>query len=402
MQFLKISLSKDYLLIPDLVWDGISANLSKGLAVFISKGIINRLIPFHALYEDTLENLEVVHLNGITLMPGLVDCHVHFAMDCENLLRTVEQWENRPDLVERRTCKAAADYVANGVLAVRDGGDKMKIGLKARDSINNGELPGPLVTAAGQAIFKKGRYGEFLGPGIETVDDALTQINILKEEGIDQLKIIISGLVSFKEFGVVGPAQFTIPELRALVNKAHSLGLKVMAHASSAEAVEVAVRSGIDSVEHGYFLATRQLKLMAEYRTAWIPTVAPLGNLVAGNHLPYEGADMDVIRKSYEIQLARIKEAFDLGVLLGVGTDAGANQVLHGYSYHDELGYYIVAGLSNHAVLCLATSVSAKIIGRDNEIGSIYPGRKPFLIGLPGNPLTSLNVLKKPEWVIMP
>jgi len=401
MRIVRIEHQKDYLLLPDLLWDGISDNPAKGQAVFINKGVIGQFVPVSSLCDSTMESLETIRLDG-TLMPGLVDCHVHFSMNCENLFQAIDEWDNQPHLVEDRVRKAAADYLVNGVLAVRDGGDKKNIGLQVRNSINSGRYPGPVVTAAGRAVYRKGRYGEFLGPGIESVNEALTQIELFRKEGINQLKVIVSGLVSFKEFGVVGSLQFTTSELRAIVNKAHSLGLKVMAHASSVEAVEAAIRAGVDSVEHGYFLKTRLLELMAKYLVAWVPTLAPLGNLAAGRHLPYEGADMEVIRKTHEIQMARVKEAFELGVMIGVGTDAGANRVRHGYSYHEELSYYAAAGLSSHSILRLATSVSAKIIGRSGEIGAISQGQKPFLIGVPGNPFKSLDVLKNPELVILP
>jgi len=401
MKLLEISPQKDYLLVPDRVWDGISGKPVSGHAIYISAGVIRRLLPAAALCDFCGEGPGMVRLEGITLMPGLVDCHVHFSMNSENLFAAIDDWENRPGVVEQRARQAALDYLANGVIAVRDGGDKMSIGLKVKNDTDRGEFPGPLITAAGRAIYRKGKYGSFLGPGVVTVNDALEQVERFKADGIDQLKVVVSGLVSFKEFGVVGPPQFTVDELKPIVDKAHSLGLKVMAHASSAEAVEIAVKALVDSVEHGYFLETKQLELMAEYKTAWIPTMAPLGNLVSRNIIPYEGADLDVIRRSYEVQLSRIKEAYEMGVRLGVGTDAGANRVPHGYSYHDELGFYALAGLSNSAVLRLATSVSAEIVGRGHEIGSITAGKKPLLIGVSGDPLQSLDILREPKMTVI-
>ncbi len=402
MKFLKINADEDYLLIPDLLWDGIGDKPLKDHAVFITGGLISRLVPMSSLGENIIEGAELVRMEGTTLMPGLIDCHIHLSMNSESLSQAVDEWENRPVLAERHACQAAADFPVNGVLAVRDGSDKTGIGLTVRNKILSGLAPGPLVVATGRAVYKKGRYGIFLGPGIRTTDEALKQVEGLKTEGVDQLKVVVSGLVSFKELGVVGPSQFSISELKVIVDYAHHLGLKVMAHASSAEAVEVSARAGVDSVEHGYFLGTKQLELMAINGTAWVPTLAPLGNLVFSNYLPYGGADMDVIRRSFDIQLSRLKEAVELGVSVGIGTDAGANRVLHGYSYHDELRYYSMAGLSNMIILKMATSVSAEIIGQKGQLGAVSAGRKPYLISLLGNPLESLGFLCSPEWVIMP
>lgn len=402
MKLIRISPERDYLLMPDLIWDGVSDGLTGGLAVYISRGIISRLIPVGTLCENTLDNLELVNLKGLTLMPGLVDCHVHLAMNGVNLFQAIDDWEKRPGSVIEKAFHAAWDYLANGVLAVRDGSDKINIGLQVRDAIRNEETPGPAVVACGRAVYKKGMYGSFLGPGVRSVRDAPEQVEVLHAEGIDQLKVVVSGLVSFKEFGVVGPVQFTTPDLRAIIDKAHGLGLKVMAHASSGQAVATAVRAGVDSVEHGYFMASAQLALMAAAGTAWVPTLAPLGNLIFRNHLPYEGADMDVIRKSFDLQLARVAEAHARGVLLGIGTDAGANHVEHGFSYHDELRYFSMAGLDNLAVLRLAAGNSADIIGKGHEMGGICPGKKPYLIAVPGDPLKSLDVLRKPELAVIP
>lgn len=402
MKLLRISSVKNYLLIPGLLWDGTSELPSAGYAVLIRGGVIRRVAPASSVCSDSIQDTEVVHLPDLTLMPGLVDCHVHFSMDGENLFRAIEDWEKRHRTVMKKASRAAVDYLANGIVAVRDGGDKMNIGLAVRNSINSGSITGPQVTATGQALYRKGMYGAFLGPGAGTVEEALTQIEVFHAQGIDQLKVVVSGLVSFREFGVVGPVQFSGTELRIIVEKARDLGLKVMAHASSAEAVENAVLAGVDSVEHGYFLSSRQLEMMAERGTAWIPTLAPLANLVYQNHLPYEGADMDVIRRTLEIQMSRIREAYDMGIRLGVGTDAGANQVPHGRSYLDELNYYSLTGLSNSTVLRIATAESAGIIGRDHELGTLLPGKKPFLLGVHGNPLESLDKLTNPELVILP
>lgn len=399
MKILNTSFHEEYLLIPDFVWDGFSPEPEKNQAVWISNGLIKQIIPADS--AEKLPGIEAINLPGLYLMPGLVDCHIHFSMNCTNLFQAIENWHQRPAEVMDLARQAAADYVANGILAVRDGGDKMNIGLGMKQCIDKGEFPGPLVTATGQAIFRKGKYGNFLGPGVESIKDALAQVEFLKGTGIDQLKVVVSGIVSFKDYGVVGPVQFSTAELTEIVAMAHHFGLKVMAHASSAEAVETAVKAGVDSVEHGYFLETPQLEMMAVKNTAWIPTLAPLGNIVAGGQAPYQGANLDVIKKSFELQLQRVNEAYILGVNLGIGTDAGANQVWHGYSYHQELEYYALAGLDNAAIIRLATAASAKIIGCE-QLGCMTAGYKPYLIGITGNPFDSLSHLKSPEIVIIP
>lgn len=402
MKLVKIDPKKDYLLIPDAVWDGLADKIQENLAIYVSGGRIGQLVSLSMLNAATFTRAERIRLQGITLIPGLIDCHVHLAMNSSDLRQAVEEWEQRPEMTAQRIRGEALNYLAAGVVAVRDGGDMANIGLQARNMVREGICPGPIIISTGRAIFRKGKYGSFLGPGIENAAEAATQIAELKNEGVDQLKVVNSGIVSFKQFGTVGPPQFTREELTFMVNQAHALGLKVMAHASSREAVDTAIQAGVDSVEHGYFLESSQLELMAKFNTAWVPTLAPLGNLVKNGKPPYEGADLDVIRRSLEIQLSRVKEAHDVGVRLGIGTDAGANNVPHGLSYHDELSFFAAAGLSCTAILRLATARSAAILGLEQKIGSIRSGKEPFLLGIRGNPHKSLTFIRHPEWVFMP
>lgn len=146
--------------------------------------------------------------------------------------------------------------------------------------MKEGRIDGPEILSCGQAIYKKGRYGSFLGPGVSSLDEARQMIDSMCEQGVDWIKILVSGIVSFKEFGNVGFVQFSQTEINCLVDYAHSLGVPVMAHASSDEAVVLALNAGVDSVEHGYFLSTGSLKVMAERNIPWVPTVAPVANQV--------------------------------------------------------------------------------------------------------------------------
>lgn len=403
MKLLRVNSNKKHIFFPGLIWDGLSKSFRRKHAVGVENGIITYVGPASGLnFTEENYNIEVLHLPGLTLMPGLVDCHVHFAMNCFDLTKAIQDWEINLPEIHQNTYQYALDYLNNGIVAVRDGSDKANIALDLKHKVNNNEKPGPLITVSGRAIYKKGSYGTFLGPGITTAGEACDEIRKLKEEGVDQIKVIVSGLVSFKQFGVVGPTQFTLYELTKIVEEAHLLGLKVMAHASSADSVETAILAGVDTIEHGYFLRTRQLELMKKRGTAWVPTLSPLGNLIRLNHVPYDGADMTVIKKSFELQLERVNQAHQMGITLGVGTDAGANCVTHGFSYHDELNYFAEAGIEKMEILKLATLTSATVIGQEHLMGSIGKGKKPYWCCIKGNPAKNISLLKRPEFVITP
>lgn len=402
MKLLRINSNKKYIFFPGLIWDGISRSFRRKHAVQVENGLITYVGPSSDLTHTEADAAEILHLPGVTLMPGLVDCHIHLAMNCFDLTKAIHDWETNLVKVEQDTYQYALDYLNSGIVAVRDGSDKANIALRLKQKVHNGEKQGPLVIATGRAIYKKGMYGSFLGPGITTIGDAIEQMRQLKNEGADQIKVVVSGLVSFKNFGAVGSTQFTLYELTKIVEEAHLIGLKVMAHASSADSVETAILAGVNSIEHGYFVRTRQLELMKKRGTAWIPTLAPLGNLIRLNHVPYAGADMAVIKKTFELQLERVNQAYQIGVTLGVGTDAGANCVPHGYSYYDELRYFAEAGIETMEILKIATLTSAAIIGQEGLMGSIVLGKKPYWCCFRGNPGKKISLLQQPEMVIIP
>ncbi|MFZ5639365.1 MAG: amidohydrolase family protein [Bacillota bacterium] len=400
MQQLRITTDKKYLICPDAIWDGKGSNLNQGHAVYIKNGRISQITePADA---QAIPHAEIIRLPGITLLPGLIDCHIHLAMDGLDLRQVTKEWDERPDYTEMRVRDELAAYLQCGIVAVRDGGDKNNIGLTAKKTTAAGSRPGPRVTATGQAVYRNGRYGAFLGPGISDIKETAGVVRKLAADGADQLKVVVSGLVSFKNFGIVGAPQFTVKELAWIVETSHACGLKVMAHASSRDAVEIAVSAGVDSVEHGYFLSDHSIEEMARRGTAWVPTLAPLGNLLKNNCVPYTGADLDVIKRTLEIQQRQLVKAAAAGVLLGIGTDAGANMVPHGASYFDELNFYRDAGVDQLKILQAATRDGAKITGLDHVMGTIEPGREPYLIGVKGKPLDSPAPLGDPVFICLP
>ncbi|WP_051275809.1 metal-dependent hydrolase family protein [Desulfovirgula thermocuniculi] len=327
----------------------------------------------------------VLELPGCTVLPGLVDCHVHLGLG---------NGEGLPQIL--------AAYPARGILAVRDGGDAAGLGLAAARRVAGGDLEGPLVVACGRALFKKGGYGSFLGRGLEPAE-LEEAVGALVREGARQIKVLVSGLVSFKEYGRVGPPQFGPEELRRIVTCARRHGLKVMAHASGEEAVRLAVEAGVDSVEHGYFLTRELLWRMAEKGVAWVPTVIPVAaQLKEGLREKHGPRERGVIARTVSRQLEMIALAREAGVKLGVGTDAGAAGVAHGRSFLEEILLYREAGLSPADVLTAATAGGAEVLGLEHFLGRLAPGRPAYLLAVEGNPWEDLEALGRVKYVIRP
>jgi imidazolonepropionase-like amidohydrolase len=269
-------------------------------------------------------------------------------------------------------------------------------GLRLRRLLAAEGVGGPGIVAVGQAIFKKGDYGSFLGPGCSSRKEILAFLHRLAAAGVDQGKILLSGIVCFQDYGRVGSSSWTLEEAKTVVQEGHRLGLRMMAHASSAEAVALALQAGVDSIEHGYFITGEQLREMGSRKIAWIPTIIPVAvqvrNPLIRCHPPGRRA---IISRIYREQMAKLSLALHEGVPLGLGTDAGASGVRHGESLLEEMLLYSRAGLTNRAILQAATATNACILGINDGRGILEAGREPCLIGVAGNPLSSLEALKK-------
>lgn len=397
MKILRLDRQANLDLLADYLWDGESPILHSQMALLIRRGRIEKILH-QSEYQPS--GAQQFRLPNLTLMPGLIDTHVHLALDGQDFRSSLNRWSDSQAMTFVIK-KELGLFLENGVIAIRDGSDGAGWNLEAKKWVEQQHFPGPHIVATGKAFRKKGYYGSFLGPGLTEEEDWKKLLSDLADQGCDQVKIIVSGLITFRRWGEVGPLQFTDDELRHLVREAHSLGLKVMAHANSDAAILQALEAGVDSIEHGYFASEDTLKRMADNGTFWAPTVAAVANrLSTCKAEEYSPQERDIIKRTYEHQIQKIAKAYELGVRLVVGTDAGAPGVYHGQSYIDELSFFRLAGLPTVAILKAATSTGAQLLGLEDRLGSISRGKQPCFIAVPGNPLADLNVLQKLEMVI--
>ncbi|MEW5899810.1 MAG: amidohydrolase family protein [Bacillota bacterium] len=388
------------------LFTGKEKSLKQNVLLRLQGGAIEKILPAPAGEEPeqilvgagVRRGWKFLDCSKLTVLPGLVDCHVHLALDGVDFQGARQQWDE-PAKTREQVARRLAQTLAAGVLSVRDGGDRAGVGLLAREMVKNGALPGPVVAASGCALRKSGMYGSFLGPGVN--GDLAGAFRRLAAAGVDQLKVLVSGIVSFREYGRVGPLQFSPDELNFVVVQAHQAGLKVMAHANSDAAVTIAVRAGVDSIEHGYLMSRTTLKMLAQQGVAWVPTIVPVAVQATRSDL-FSREQLTVIEKTYRQQLEAIAEAAELGVTLGVGTDAGSPGVPHGAGYLQELRLYRRAGLEPAAILAAATVAGAQIAGAGQWAGPVEEGRPAGLIAVKRNPLEDLDVLGEIEYVILP
>jgi len=372
------------------LWDGKGEGLVEDRVLLIRNGKIKGILPLE-VYEPG--PCPLLKLEG-TLMPGLVDAHVHLSLDGKDFKQSIERWYHPQDMW-RVITQELWDTLKAGVVAIRDGSDGLNWNLEAKKWVAAGQAVGPVVVATGRALRRKGYYGTFLGPGLERREEWEDLLKDQAAGGCDQVKIVLSGLITFRRYGEVGPVQFSLEELSWLVRRAHALGLKVMVHANGPQALEMALDAGVDSIEHGYFATEELLSRMAEQGVYWCPTVAAVINrLKVRKAEEYSPHQKDIIKRTCESQLGNMYKAHRIGVRMVLGTDAGAPGVYHGRSYGEEVNYFKEAGLDNLSILKAATSLGAACLGL-KDLGTIEEGKSACFVELEGDPLADLQALKK-------
>jgi len=360
--------------------DGTGEPVQQDMAVQIDKGLIRSIA---ARQTDLVKKSGLVNLSDCTILPGLVDAHVHLIMS----------GTNDPAIRERQL---RADYnflkpvIANhlkqhytcGVRAVRDGGDYGGYALRYRNECLDDNFLPVQIRAAGKAWRKSGRYGKLIGrPPAKGQTLADTVEN--QKTTADHVKIVQSGLNSLRQFGRETSPQFTLEALTEAISTAHKKGLKVMVHCNGEQPVKMAVKAGCDSVEHGFFMGTDNLKRMADAGTIWVPTAV---TMKAYAELMIPGSTEAVIaRRNLNHQLDQIAAAKRLGVIIALGTDAGSLGVHHGSAVTEELKLLISAGFTLPEAVRCATFNGAGLLDIKRQ-GQIAKGMTATFIIFKGVP----------------
>lgn len=339
------------------------------------------------LSVGTLET-DALHAGGLedyrpgTLIPALVDSHVHLAMS----------GTTDPAARERQLSDGYAELApviaghlvrlsAVGVLAVRDGGDRGGFALRFRQNRSGSGGGTVQVKAAGRAWHRAGRYGGLIGRALPP-GRSLAEAVAGESARCDVVKVVNSGLNSLTEFGRQTPAQFEPEELRAAVAAAAARGLGVMVHANGAEPVRTAVLSGCRSIEHGFFMGADNLQRMADQGVVWVPTAVTMQ--AYAEHMAQNGQDPEVALRTLEHQLEQLALARRLGVSVALGTDSGSPGVEHGRAVAAEMKLLIQAGYSLPEAVRCATAIGWQLIG--GTAGLIEPGRPATFVVVEGGP----------------
>lgn len=367
-------------------------------------GIISKPLIF--LEGDTITKIsceeekvkgEVIDLSNCTILPGLIDCHVHLFMEgIFDMGERGKRWKETKDLTIVRAVKNLQQTLKMGVTTIRDLGGAEKIPLLMKKSANQGILTGPRVLAAGQAISITG--GHFHYGGNRQADGPEEMVKAVREQikaGADLIKIMLTGCVNFLRQNA-GFVELTKEEIQAVVGEAHRLGKKVAVHVNGVAGIKLALEAGVDTIEHGTLLDEQTTELIARSGVYWVPTLMPFQRMWDyGNEYGYAAFPPEGVEKIYGQHREMLRKAVNLGAKITVGTDAGALGVEHG-DVAGEISLLVKHKiLTPLAALQSGTIRAAEALGWEKKIGTIEPGKKADIIGVRGNPLQDINVLRQ-------
>lgn len=358
------------------------------------------------------KGMQVIDLSKATVLPGLIDCHVHITDQFDGGNPIVEHvTETRYDSAVRSTAYARNTLLA-GFTSVRDVGADPGVVIALKKAIAKGIVPGPRMWVAGPPLGPTGGHSdqangldpELSHPGwtdniVNSPEDARRIVRKLKQEGVDLVKIMPSGGVL--SIGDDPNRQLMMDdEIAAVIQTAHSLGLKVAAHAHGKAAIDAAVRLGVDSIEHGSFADAQSYQLMKQHGTYLVPTllIAQAVYDLAKTH----PEQLNPSSAAKALQVAPIIQrnfhnAYLAGVKIAFGTDESL--VPHGQNAK-EFALMVKYGMKPMDAIIAATGSAADLIGDAADIGSVQQGRYADIVAVNGDPLKDITILQRVQFVM--
>ena len=359
------------------VFDG--EGMADGHAVLVEDGRIARFAP-----EGEFDGFagDVFDCHRATVMPGLIDCHVHLLFQGEpDPMTALEKLDTAHAVV--RALENAGRTLRGGTTSIRDCGGREYQEFAVRDACNEGRFLGPTIRAAGKMICMTGGHGNRMGRVADGADDVVKAVREQIHAGSDLVKIMATG-------GVMTPgvdpedAHYSAEEMAAGIAEAARFRRTTASHAQGAEGILNATRGGVTSIEHGIFMNEECCEEMVGRGTFLVPTLAALRNIL--DHAA-EGIPDYIVEKAHRCAEAHVRSVrmfHEAGGRIALGTDAGTPFNLHGHN-SDELRFMVEVGLSNLDALRAATTTAADLMRLDDR-GRIAEGAAADLLVVDGDP----------------
>ncbi|MEU6174515.1 amidohydrolase family protein [Streptantibioticus parmotrematis] len=364
-------------------------------AVLVRDGLIAAVGP-RAEVERAAPDAPVREFPGGTVLPGLIDAHVHLAFDASadpvGALRDADD-----ETVFKGMAERAARAVAAGVTTVRDLGDRNGLALRLRAAIDSGRLPGPRVVSAGTPLTSPGGHCWFLGGEAEGPEALRALVRRNADAGAEVIKVMATGGGLTKGGPATWQAQFTADDLRVVVEEADRAGLPVAVHAHGTDGIEAAVAAGVATIEHCTWMGPdggfdRREELLERIKAAGIhvcTAASPNWRAFAAHVGPERAAEL----------FSSVRWMAHSGVRLIAGTDAGVPRAEFD-KLADSLAFYAHLGVPAPRLVDMATADAADALRVDDVTGRLAAGHRADVLAVDGDPLTDVAALGRVRLVL--
>jgi len=371
----------------------------------------NTIVGIERGYSSPAGDDTVIDLQDQTVLPGLMDMHVHLTgqysarSNLNRFIMNEADYAFDAAMYAKRTLEA-------GFTVVRNLGDAFNVTIALRKAIEAGDVPGPRIFTAAKGLASTGGHGDptngwaaHFGADptpkdgvVNSPDDARKAVRQRYKDGADWIKITATGGVLSVAKSGQNP-QFTNEELKAIIDTATDYGMRVAAHAHGTEGMKRAVIAGVASIEHGTYMSDEVMKLMKERGTYYVPTILA-GSWVA-EKAKIDGFFPELVRPKAAAIGPVIKstfaKAYDLGVPIVFGTDTGVSA--HGDNAQ-EFALMVEGGMPPMEAIQSATSVAANFLGIGDTHGTLAAGKQADIVAVPGNPLDDITALERVSFVM--
>lgn len=346
------------------------------------------------------ESAEHIDARGKTIMPGMIDAHIHITGDGDpNILKRMRKTVPQQAIEAASHAKATVEA---GFTSIRDAGAGFLIDIGLREAVNAGTVPGPRMKVSGRGLSITGGHGDTFFPPeivfagryvVDSPDEARKAAREQLRAGADCIKLLATGGV-MSERTESDPRGLTVEEMRAAIDEARNVGAKTLAHAQGNQGIKNAIIAGIDSIDHGFYLDDEAIEMMIDRGVYMVPTLAAVHHIVVSGEKM--GVPPHAVRKAgiaQEAHIASFQKALKAGVKIAMGTDAATPFNFHGKNAL-ELELMCKAGMTPEHALLSTTRLAAELLGTDDAVGTIEVGKLADIMLVDGDPLADVTVLQ--------